>query len=191
MYIKKAVYSLTDFLAFQESVSKSEQQKKIASTILNDLICAENDDEDADPIDNFNNYVSKQELVKFADALLKFNSLEDKYSNLYKIFSDLQITDAFVQIAIGRIQTEAALEQFVTDADLSKFVKQSALFKHVLKMIIKNQNTEYLNILTKCRKPTTQEITNVIGAIWLDACKNNELLQKTLQFVEATALTEK
>lgn len=96
MYIKKAVYTLTDFLAFQETVSKSELQKKIANAILNDLICTENDDEEAEPIDNFNNYVSKQELVKFADALLKFNGLEDKYSNLYKVFADLQISDAFV-----------------------------------------------------------------------------------------------
>lgn len=191
MYIKKAVYTLTDFLVFQENVSKSELQKKIASVILNDLICAENDDEDADPIDNFNNYVSKQELVKFASALLKFNDLEDKYSNLYKIFADLQISDAFVQIAIGRIQNEESLEQFITDADLCKFIKQSALFKHVLKMIIKAQNVKYLGILTKCRKPTTQEITNIIGAIWLDACKNNELLLQTLQFVENAALAEK
>lgn len=58
-------------------------------------------------------------------------------------------------------------------------------------MIIRAQNTEYLDILTKCRKPTVQELTNVIGAIWLDACKSNELLQQTLKFVETAALTEK
>ena len=70
-------------------MQKTKEQRDIANNVLNVLICAENDDEDAEPIDNFYNYVSKQDLAKFASALLKFNDMKDNFSNLCSVFSKL------------------------------------------------------------------------------------------------------